>query len=232
MKKITRLILLGAMFIVASCSKDKGDSSTTLGGDTTIDLNAVDSVSYVYGEYEGENLGSSTIKVKANNDGVVTYEGVFDLSGLSPANKIKAATVLTQLKDFYELDPAVEITPDQKLKFNFDLKITSEGYLDYFVEGKPWVMVKYDDGVGTTYSIKTSKGETLTRTITEKTGVDEWPLGFFLIKTTKVEQEAPADDPVIDRVIYRVNHRFGLVYLEYILKDGTTLKLDIFAIFV
>ena len=157
---------------------------------------------------------------------------MFDLSGLSPANKIKAATVLTQLKDFYELDPAVEITPDQKLKFNFDLKITSEGYLDYFVEGKPWVMVKYDDGVGTTYSIKTSKGETLTRTITEKTGVDEWPLGFFLIKTTKVEQEAPADDPVIDRVIYRVNHRFGLVYLEYILKDGTTLKLDIFAIFV
>lgn len=121
---------------------------------------------------------------------------------------------------------------NNELTFEFKLKVTSEGYLDYFMEGKPWVIGRYADGVGTKYSIKNSKGETLTREVTEKTGKDEWPLGFFLIKTSKIEQQAPADDPVIDKVIYRINHKFGLVYVEYQLKDGTSLKLNVWAWFI
>ena len=76
-------------------------------------------------------------------------------------------------------------------------------------------------------NVVNNQGETLTRTITEKTGQDDWPFGFFLIKTQKVEQQVASDDPLIHHIVYRVNHKFGLVYLEYAFKDGTNLAIEV-----
>jgi hypothetical protein len=220
--KLSVFLLVVAL---ASCKKDKTD--TGLGGKTNIPLTAVDSVSGVYVELDGANALSTEIKIKSNNDGDVTYTGTVDLLTLSPALQTKALEVLNEHGDYYDASKYVTITSDMKLNFEFKLKITSEGYQDYFADGKPWIMAKYNDPVGTTYTVVNDNGETLTRTITEKTGQDDWPFGFFLIKTVKVEQQPASDDPLVEHIEYRVNHKFGLVYVKYVFKDGTDLAVDV-----
>jgi hypothetical protein len=42
----------------------------------------------------------------------------------------------------------------------------------------------------------------------------------------------PASDPVLSKVTFRVNHKFGLVYLKAEGKDGKVLELDLFAWFL
>ncbi len=229
--KFQLMFVVFVLFLFFSCSKDDS-SENSLGGETKIALTAVDSVSGIYVKYGNEQVNNSSIKVKSQEGGIVTYDAVFDISTLSPATKVKLLDYAEKAKAYYNIDPDFTITSDQKIKFNFKLKVTSEGYMDYFTEGKPWVMAKYADPVGTEYSITNKKGEKLTRTITEKTGKDDWPFVFFQIKTSKIVQMAASDDPLLDRVEYRVNHRFGLVYLEYFLKDGTNLKANVVAFYV
>lgn len=229
MKFLYYLLLFTVPFYFASCNEE--DKNTELGGDTDIPLTKVDSVSSVYINYNGTYLGSTEMKVVSNVKGDVTYNAKLDLNALPADLKLKALDLLPKLKDYYTI-PNLKITPDQKIEFDFKLKITSEGYLDYFTDGKPWVMIKYENGVGAEYKVTNSKGQTLTRTITEKTGIDEYPWGFLLIKTTKVEHIPPADHPVFSKVSYRVNHKFGLVDVEFELKDGTKFGLDIRAFFL
>jgi hypothetical protein len=101
----------------------------------------------------------------------------------------------------------------------------------YFIDGKPWT-VKYADPQGTNYNLTRDNGDVLTATVTEKTGQDDWPYGFMYIKTSKVEFNCPATDPVGKKVTYRVNHKFGLVYLKAESKDGRVIELDLFPWFL
>lgn len=229
MKCLYYLLLFTVPFYFASCNEE--DKNTELGGDTDIPLTKVDSASSVYINYNGTYLGSTEMKVVSNVKGDVTYNAKLDLNALPADLKLKALDLLPKLKDYYTI-PNLKITPDQKIEFDFKLKITSEGYLDYFTDGKPWVMIKYENGVGAEYKVTNSKGQTLTRTITEKTGIDEYPWGFLLIKTTKVEHIPLSDNPVFKKVSYRANHKFGLVDVEFELHDGTKLKLDVRAFFL
>lgn len=229
MKVLYYLLLCTGLLYLPSCNEE--DKNTELGGETNIPLTQVDSASSVYINYNGTYLGSTEMKVISNVKGDVTYNAKVDLNSLPNDLKLKALDLLPKLKDYYDL-PNLKITPDQKIEFDFKMKITSEGYLDYFTDGKPWVMIKYENGVGAEYKVTNSKGQTLTRTITEKTGKDEYPFGFLLIKTTKVEHIAPTDHPVFSKVSYRANHKFGLVDVEFELKDGTKFGLDIRAFFL
>ena len=63
--------------------------------------------------------------------------------------------------------------------------------------------------------------------VPEKTGEDDWPLGFYYIKTSKVEELNPPYIKEAERIVYRANHRFGLVYLEIQLKDGNNAAIEI-----
>ncbi|MFZ1705441.1 MAG: hypothetical protein WAT79_13925 [Saprospiraceae bacterium] len=228
MKTFLPVLLLISMFTAVSCTKE--DANTELGGNTDILLTKVDSVSGVYVTYEGSNIGSTEMKVVSNIKGEVTYTVTMDLNSIPNDLKIKALDLIPKLSQYYKLGP-LTVMPDNKVKMDFTLKITSEGYLDYFTDGKPWTMIKYEDGVGTQYSILNNKGQTVTKTITEKTGIDEWPFAFFNIKTTLVEHVTPSDHPVFNKISYRMNHRFGLVYIELELKDGAKVGIDIIAFF-
>ena len=55
---------------------------------------------------------------------------------------------------------------------------------------------------------------------------------MLLIKTSLVEYDAPADDPVISKVYYRVNHKFGLVYLKVLCKNGKVLEMSLLNYFL
>ena len=104
------------MFI--TCIKEES-SPNSLGGETNIALTAKDSVTNVYGSYDGNNIQNASLKVKSNDNGIVTYEALIDISTFSDALKIKAITSLSQLSNYYKFDTAFTLTPDNKLKFVF-----------------------------------------------------------------------------------------------------------------
>lgn len=161
-----------------------------------------------------------TMTVIKNDKGVVTYKVIFDYSGHEDS------ALLDQWVPAQYKDSLGRISTEMKFK------ITSEGIQDYFQSNKPWTLVKYNDPVGTEYSVVTENGQTLKRKITEKSTVDDWPLSFWYIKTTKIEQELPESDELAKKITYRANHKFGLVYMETELKIGLTAKMQIVPFFL
>jgi hypothetical protein len=234
-KKIFNLPLATIAFVfllltIGSCKKN--NDPNVLGGDTNIPLTQKDSATSVYISINGQNMGGLEIKVVSNDNGMVTYGATFDPSTLPDSTITNFSTILPQLINYYNpKDITYSIDGTGKLHVQFKLKITSEGMQSYFIDGKPWT-VKYADPQGTNYNLTRDNGDVLTATVTEKTGQDDWPYGFMYIKTSKVEFNCPATDPVGKKVTYRVNHKFGLVYLKAESKDGRVIELDLFPWFL
>lgn len=222
MKKVV-VLLLSFVFMLHSnsCKKDKGDGGPNdLGGSTDIPLTVVGNESSIYISIGNYNLPTGTMTVLSNVGGIVTYKVILDLTG-SPDSATIAALVPAQYKD-----------AQGRINTEMKFKITSEGIQDFFTSNKPWTIVEYNDPVATQYKITTENGDELVRTVTEKTGQDDWQMGFMYIKTSKVEQPLPADDEVATKITYRANHKFGLVYIQLDLKNGQTLKCDVYPWFL
>ena len=219
MKSIKRIalgsVLLAGLVVTNGCKKDVPSGPNDLGGETNIPLTEVGSTSSVYLTFNGNNLPGAEMTVTKRENGIVSYHVVMDLTN-SPDSAL-----------FADLIPAEYQDEEGRIVGDFDFKITSDGIQDFFQSSKPWTVVKYDDPVGTQYPLTTDRGEELVRTVTEKTGEDDWPLGFFYIKTSKVEEENPPYMKEAAKVSYRANHRFGLVYIEVELKDGNTAAVEI-----
>lgn len=227
----TLFLVLFSLYALHSCKRESGPN--VLGGDTNILLTQKDSVTDLYFTVNGgSSLPGATIKVLSNDNGMVTYGATIDLNAYPDSVVNNLVTIVPQLITYYNpKDLTWTLSPSGVLNVQFKLKITSEGMQNYFVDGQPWT-VKYADGLGTDYTVTRTNGEVLTATITEKTGLDDWPYSFWNIKTSKVEYNAPASDPVLDKVTFRVNHKFGLVYLKAEGKDGRVLEMDLFAWFL
>ncbi|MBS1594354.1 MAG: hypothetical protein JST90_08505 [Bacteroidetes bacterium] len=219
-----------SLFLVSSPGCKKNDPNV-LTGDTNIQLTQKDSVTNVYFTVNGTSLPGTTVKIISNSNGMVTYGATTDLSAYPDSIKTALATMVPQLITYYNPQNVTFNISGTTLTIQFTIKVTSEGMQNYFVDGQPWT-VKYADGVGTNYTVKRTNGDILTATVTEKTGADDWPYGFYYIKTSKVEYNAPVDDPVLSKVTFRVNHKFGLVYLKAEGKNGKVLELSLFPYYV
>lgn len=202
-----RIILFSAvMFLLISCDMLEGDkiSSTDVGGDTNLSMNAVGTTfnSYVTIGTTTFNANSSIVVTK-NDNGVVTLRVKASLpnskyTSLIPANLIVAG----------------------KLDYETKYKNTSEGILDYTnKDGKPFTVVNYSSSIGDKYVLTKSDGTTITRTVTGKTEVDDFPYGMMLIKTMTVEQDSRI--PGVRKIEYKANHKFGLVQVKMYFDDGT-----------
>jgi hypothetical protein len=224
-------LLLIAMVGIDSCKKTSDPNVLT--GETNIPMTQVNSQTTTYVTINGVSQpGSGTLTVLSNNNGLVTYGASVDLNTFSDSALSVMTTLLPQAISYYNpKDVSATINGSGVLNLQFTLKITSEGIQNYFVDGQPWT-VRYADGVGTKYTVKRTNGTELTATVTEKTGLDEWPYGMLLIKTSLVEYDAPVDDPVISKVYYRVNHKFGLVYLKVLGKNGKVLEMNLLNYFL
>ena len=234
MKKIQLIlsiaILLFTIFALNSCKKSTNNEE--LGGDTNIPLTVVNSETGVYLKIGGQNYPNTTIKVLSNTNGMVTYGGSINLASYPDSVLTDLASLAPALISYYKPQGVVfNIGANGVVTFQFQLKITSEGIQSYFVDGKPWT-IKYDDAVGTTHTLKRDNGETLVSSVTEKTGLDDWPFSLLLIKTSEVQAAAPAGDPTIKKVTYRINHKFGLVYLKLETKDGKVAEVNLYPWFV
>ena len=212
MKKTLFFLISLALFSFSSCNMidDLKEDDNELNGDTDIPLNkegnTFATTTYINGNYvESE----TSISITQNDDGVVRMAVVADL------------TKFPQLAGFNDMIPDIYKDSQGRLNTETKYKITSEGIQDYTnVDQEPYTMVKYDCKVGDTYKLEKSDGNTITRTVTAKSSEDDFPYGFMYIKTTTVEQDSRI--PGISKIVYRFNHKFGLVYAEVIAEDGST----------
>jgi len=208
-------LLCTTVLFTPSCKKDKLDAND-IGGDANIPLTEVGSEFSAYVNIAGSNLPELEMTViNRSSDGRVTFRAQMDLTGHQDSALVMG------------LVPPEHVDANGRINTTFDMKFTSEGIVDYFFGEKPWIIARYGDDVGAKYELERFPGEIHTRTVTEKTGLDEWPFVFWYIKTSKIEQETLPEDDLVERVIYRVNHKFGLVYMELQLRSGEKVKADI-----
>ncbi|MBI3258309.1 MAG: hypothetical protein HYZ54_02335 [Ignavibacteriae bacterium] len=90
---------------------------------------------------------------------------------------------------------------------------------------RPYTIVKYSANVGDKYEFTDEDGIKVTRTVVSKSTTDDYYMGFWMIKVMKIEQVK--EDPVIDKITYITNHKFGLVGIILQTKNGKTLKISI-----
>lgn len=213
--KTVALILFGFFFF--GCDKEESNDPNNLGGDVKTEISNVgdefDLSVQVGDQYVNLN---DQIKVISNNNGLVTMN---IKANVSQAPKIKQ--LLDKIPgNVYDAQGNVDV--------NVQLKVTTEGIQDFFnKDQKPHTLVKYNAKVGDQYKMTKSDGKTITRTVTARSDVDDFPYGFYYIKTITLEQDSRI--PGIQKFVYRANHKFGIVYLEIYLEDGSKVSSYIFA---
>jgi hypothetical protein len=217
MKNLLVLCFLAAMLSLNSCSKPSSANDSTLDGSTDITLNKTGNTFSTTISANGQSTnGTASASITKNESGVATVHIV--------AN-IKNVAALTFIKN---LIPAKYLDTQGNVLLDGKVKVTDEGILDYTnADGTPFVMVRYDDKVGDTYKITKADGKVITRTVTQKSTTDDYSHGGMMIKTITVEQDSRI--PGISKIIYKFNHRQGIVYIEAVAQDGTKAGIKIFA---
>jgi len=206
---------------LTSCSLDgNSEAPNELGGDVNVPMGAVGNT----GSFGSVNIGgtyydvASSMEVIRNEAGVATIRLTADLS-TEPALAMINSWIPSTMKD-----------ADGKINTEFRLKITSDGVQSYFKGDDPHTLVKYDAKVGDTYAVTRSDGETYTRTVTARSDQDDFPYGFYQIKTITVEQTTKNMSMAgIKKVIVKANHRFGIVYLQLVAEDNSTAGMYIYS---
>ena len=220
MKKLVYFLLLSILITLGtSCSTDpENEDNNSLGGDTEITLGEVGNTGYTVVEMNGQYTRLEGIEITENNNGVVNIHIDTDLSSVP------------ELSDVSDLVSAVYPAfqdANGKLVTDLKYKITSEGIQDFNnIDGKAHTLVKYDASVGDTYTLELSNGNKLVRKVIAKSSTDDFQWGFLLIKTVTVEQNALV--PGIQKYIFRANHNFGLVNVEALMEDGSTVGLYVY----
>jgi hypothetical protein len=206
MKRIICFLPLFALLISCDMLKDSKVSSSEVGGDTNLTMNTVGTTFYTYVSIGSTSFDAkSSVVVTKNDNGVVTL-------------RVKATLPTSK---YTSLIPASLKDATGKLDFEAKYKNTSEGILDYTnKDGKPFTIVNYSSNVGDKYVLTKSDGTTITRTVTAKTEVDDFPYGMLLIKTMTVSQDSRI--PGVTKIEYKANHKFGLVQIKMYFDDGTS----------
>lgn len=207
-------------FIFISCdTTDSNDDPNSLGGDPNVPISQVGNIissGYVSIGNTDYDIGG-VFEVTSNNNGVATIKAKADL---------RQVPGLAVFNDFI---PSSMKDANGKIDCNVQFKVTTEGMQDNLnVDGKLHTLVKYDAKVGDQYQLKTSNGKTITRQVTERTDQDDFPYGYYNIKTIKVEQDSRI--PGVSKIAYRLNHKFGLVYIELLMEDGTSAYVYLFSV--
>jgi len=217
MKPKSLLITILFLAILIGCKKkEETKDPNVLGGDPNIELGQVNNTFVLSSKFGNTPLNlNEDIKIISNNNGLATI-------------KIKAnVNQAPRLKQLLDKIPVNIYDNQGNIDVTTQFKITSEGLQDYFnKDGKPHTLVKYDAKVGDKYILKKSDGTTITRTVTGRSQTDDFPYGFFDIKVITIEQDSRI--PVIKKFIYKANHKFGIVHVEALLEDGTSIKSYIF----
>lgn len=196
---LAALLVIG--FLGTGCSKTK-----LPGGDPT-------PIGTVGNAFTGYLVGLSNFSalVTQNEDGIATIQC---LGTVTDPNILEFAPYLNSSS----MASINEVTGE--FSVNLKVKFTTDGVADFYAsDGKGSTLVNYDAKVGDEYKCKNADGESFTREVTRRSETDDWFYGFLLIKTITIEE--PIGGPVLNKVVYEANHRFGIVNIKAVLQDGT-----------
>ncbi len=214
MKKLVGMLLgLTLLTLCYSCEKwfNKEEDPGVLNGDQS-PMGGV-GVTVESSSVEIAGISNCNASVISLNDGISSYSG--------------SATVKNEfLKNLVANIPGISINGDPVSASNIQFKLTSEGFECKTGPGAG-VMVKYGSDIGDTYPIG-STGKV--RTVVAKTGVDDYPYGFMLIKVIEVE-ETPSylkNSAGVSKVTYIANHKYGLVGVKVAFGDGSDATFPIY----
>lgn len=211
--------VLLSIFLISCDTTDSNDDPNSLGGDTNVSFSQVGNTVNMGNLNIGNNSYDTggVVNVTKNDNGIATLHVQADISNVPG------------LSAFNNFIPASMKDANGKINCNVQFKVTTEGMQDNMnVDGKLQTLAKYDGKVGDQYQLKTSNGKTITRQITERTDQDDFPYGLMLIKTIKVEQDSRI--PGISKFVFRVNHKFGLVYVQLYMEDGSSAYIYLYSV--
>ena len=208
--KLMVSLLIFSTFLFSSCSKVSSPKNE-LGGETDIPLAEVGNTFRGGIQYNGEyiNAPAYSVEIIDNQDGIEYINLVYDL-GAVPQFQAINSLIPDEYKD-----------SEGRLVYTSKVKMTSEGIMDYNNEdGAPFLCVKYDAKVGDTYKLKLKNGKTLKRKVTQRSQTDDFDWILFKIKTITVEQDF-SPIPGVSKIVYKFNHKFGLVFAEVTDENGS-----------
>lgn len=216
MKKILYLLLPVIIFLLSSChlldkkDDDNSNDPNVVNGSSSIPMNQIGNSSpiRIYSGNSSIDVGG-TVTVKKVENGITTLTISADL------------TKDTKLAKLNSIIPSSMKDNTGKINTDVRFKITDAGIQDFVLKDKPHTIAKFDCKVGDKYEFTRNDGVTITRTVTEKTDQNDFSYGLYYIKTIKTEESA---SPGIKKIVYRTNHKFGLVYVEMTFEDNSVLS--------
>lgn len=212
MKLVNRILSIAfCVILISSCDllDPQEEGANDLGGSTDLELTKVGNEYGAYIKINGQDLDlKDSIWISKNDNGIITVK------------------ILVEKSDdpLWVLIPEKFKDKDGNVNTELHYKVTSEGIQDYYHSNqdlsKPFTIVKYNGNVGDKYEFTRDDGKKIVREITEKTNIDEFPLGFIYIKTILTEEVV--NELGVKKVLTRSNHKFGMVYVEYQFENGAT----------
>ncbi len=242
--RIRHLLLAAALCFAAAGCDNEDEDTNALGGETNLDLTKVGNVFPISVTAESYvpafNRLKDSVVITRNDGGIVTFRGIMtfdtaftralaaelDLDSL-PSNLLHA--VVAEYVNRY--GALLDTTDKNAMTATADVRfrITSEG-IQGFAYGKgdlnkPFTIVRYDANVGDAWDFTTDEGVKITRRVTYKSSVEDYQIGFWLIKVIKVEETR--EDPYIEKITFVANHKYGVVAALLKTKTGKELKAGI-----
>lgn len=172
---------------------------------------------------EGVTVSSSSMEIAGvSNFQAVVTELNDGISSYSASAVITNPVIKNMVANF----PGVEVNGDVVSISNMKIQQTKEG-IKSISGNNAGVVVKYGSEVGDTYPIE---GSSAVRTVVSKTGEDDYPYGFMLIKTIQVEQtNVGLKSSGIEKITYIANHRFGMVGVRVNFDDETSVTFPLYS---
>jgi hypothetical protein len=207
MKNLLVLFLfLNMVFLSLSCEDtDKRDDSNVLTGEQS----------------EMGKVGVTVTSSSAEIAGVSNASAVVDNLENGISSYSAQATVTNDiLKNMIANFPGVLIDGDNVSVENLQIQQTTGG-IKCITGPDSGILINYNSNVGDTYPIG-STGRV--RTVVSKTGVDDYPYGFYLIKTIQVESNRLGlrSATGVSKITYIANHKFGMVGVKVTFTDGSS----------
>ena len=214
MKNLLVLFLFLNMVVLnLSCSdSDKAEDSNVLTGEQS-EMGKV-GVTGTSSSEEIAGVSNASAVVSSLENGVSSYTA-------------QATVTNSVFKNMIANYPGVTVEGDNVSVQDFKIQQTTDG-IKGLTGPDAGIVVNYNSNVGDTYPIG-STGRV--RTVVSKTGVDDYPYGFYLIKTIQVEsnRQGLRSAGVVDKITYIANHRFGLVGVKVTFTDGTSTTFPIYS---
>lgn len=240
-------VSLAVTLVVPSCDlldSDSDDPNSPVGGNTSTGFSNVGDKTDVYLDLDNINpvfngIKDSVIVVK-NDNGNVTWFVRFTvdtnmtlaldtlLGTQSLPDQTKKQILDTYLKNY---NVVLDTTDKNAITLTTTLKgrVTADGIQEFMTsasESKPFTIIRYNAAVGDKYEMtRASDGSKITRTVVHHSTDNDYPIGFWNIKVFKTEEVS--NDPLVSKITYITNHKFGLVGIELQMRDGTKREITV-----